>query len=163
MSENMVDLVREYAPKGVLVDTNILLLFLLGRVDRERIGQFKRTAQFTPLDFDMLAQVLLKFQQVVTTPNVLTEVSNLGGQLTGRVRSEFMDVFASSIGSFVEQFVYSAAAAATNVFKKIGLTDACIGAACKDKYLVLTDDFALAQILAAEGIDVINFNHLRNI
>ena len=48
-----------------------------------------------------------------------------------------------------------------NAFPRFGLTDTAILLAAKGKYLVLTDDFPLAQYLQTEAIDVINFNHVR--
>lgn len=40
-----------YRQKGILVDTNILLLWFVGAVNRDRISQFKRTQKFSPEDF----------------------------------------------------------------------------------------------------------------
>ena len=46
-------------------------------------------------------------------------------------------------------------------FPRFGLTDTAILRAARREYLVLTDDFRLAQYLGSRNIDVINFNHLR--
>lgn len=35
-------LLAKYYRKGIVIDTNILLLYLVGRVNRERIPRFKR-------------------------------------------------------------------------------------------------------------------------
>ena len=40
-------LIEKHRAKGVLVDTNLLVLFLVGRVNRQRILNFKRTGDFT--------------------------------------------------------------------------------------------------------------------
>ena len=55
MSE-VSNLLSKYYSKRILIDTNILLLYLVGRVNRERITRFKRTAQFIPEDYDILLQ-----------------------------------------------------------------------------------------------------------
>jgi hypothetical protein len=58
MSSDYVDQVMlRYKTRGALVDTNILLLFFIGKYDRSQIGKFKRTKIFTPEDFD----IVLKF------------------------------------------------------------------------------------------------------
>jgi hypothetical protein len=51
-------LILRYSQKGVLVDTNILLLYFVGKVNRERVARFKRTEQFLPEDFDILLRLL---------------------------------------------------------------------------------------------------------
>jgi uncharacterized protein YacL len=48
-----------------------------------------------------------------------------------------------------------------NAFPKLGLTDTAIFRAATGKFLVLTDDFRLAQYLSSQNVDVVNFNHLR--
>ncbi len=42
----------------VLVDTNLLLLYVVGVHDRDLIPRFKRTAAFTVQDFGILAETL---------------------------------------------------------------------------------------------------------
>ena len=42
-------LLAKYRTKGILIDTNILLLYLVGLVNRERITQLKQTTQLIPV------------------------------------------------------------------------------------------------------------------
>ena len=48
MTDPNLVLIEKYASRGVLVDTNILLLFVVGAFDRELIPRFKRTSHFAP-------------------------------------------------------------------------------------------------------------------
>lgn len=69
-------------PPAVLVDTNILLLLMVGAADREAIARFKRTKQrFSPDDFDIATGFLRQFSRIATTASILTETSNLAFQL----------------------------------------------------------------------------------
>jgi len=43
---------------GLLVDTNLLVLFTVGSVNRNRIETFKRTRQYSKGDYDLLVSVL---------------------------------------------------------------------------------------------------------
>ena len=86
MTDPLLALMQRYHSRGVLVDTNILLLYFVGKFKREQVPNFKRTAQFTPEDFDLLFRLLSRFDHIVTTPNVLSEVSNLSAQLGERRR-----------------------------------------------------------------------------
>lgn len=65
--------------QDLLIDTNVLMLLLIGRWDRASIPTFRRTATFTVTDFDLLEGALPRYARVVTTPAVLAEVSNLLG------------------------------------------------------------------------------------
>src|ERR1039458_6191862 len=65
------------AGAGLLVDTNLLVLFAVGAVNRDRIETFKRTRQYTKIDYDLLVGVLAKFERWYTVAHVLAEVSNL--------------------------------------------------------------------------------------
>ncbi|HKQ08607.1 MAG TPA: PIN domain-containing protein [Blastocatellia bacterium] len=154
-------LIARYSQKGLLIDTNILLLLFIGSYDQNLIRNFKRTVQFTIEDYDLLVVLLRPFNKLVTTPNILTEVTNLSGQLGEPARSSYFRTFAEGIKLLEEEYVESQKIAGHAEFVKIGLTDVGIWTVSEGNYLVLTDDFKLSQLLGSKGVDVINFNHLR--
>jgi hypothetical protein len=156
-------LFAKYRNKGILIDTNIFLLYLVGSVNRERISKFKRTMQFEAEDYDTLLQIVSNFTEIITTPNILTEVNSLANQLGEPERSKCCQLFAILITQVKEEYLNSNDVAQQFFFAKFGLTDSGITQLAKDKYLVLTDDFKLSLFLLAQGIDTINFNHLRNL
>lgn len=156
-----ISLLESYKQKGILVDTNILLLYFVGSVNPKRISQFKRTNQFNVDDFERLVQILGYFQKIVTTPNILTEVSNLAGQLTDPERSLCFNALAMATATLTEVYVPSNVATNSVQFTRFGITDCGIEQIAKGSYLVLTDDFKLSSYLSTLQIDIINFNHLR--
>ncbi len=156
-------LLTKYYQKGIVIDTNILLLYLVGIVNRERIPRFKRTAQFIPEDYDLLLQLINSFQKVVTTPNILTEVNSLANQLGEPERSQCLKIFTLLTSQIREEYLESSIVANDDIFSRFGLTDCGIMYLAKDKYLVLTDDLKLSLYLKAQGIDTINFNNLRTL
>ncbi len=79
MSDHVLQLVERYRSRGVLVDSNVLLLYFVGAYQRQLVPRFKRTAQFTVEDYDLLVHFLSNFRRIVTTPNILTEVNGLLG------------------------------------------------------------------------------------
>ncbi len=161
----MKDLIRslfgQYRQKGILVDTNILLLWFVGTVNRSRISKFNRTEKFIPEDYDTLLQILSFFQKIVTTPNILTEVNSLLNQLGEPERSQCLAIFAQGIARLDEFYLESINVANADNFAKFGLTDCGIVNLSRNQYLVLTDDLKLANYLQREGIDTINFNNIR--
>lgn len=162
MSE-IAALLSKYKSKGILIDTNILLLYLVGLVNRERIPRFKRTAQFIPEDYNLFLQIVDGFQKVITTPNILTEVNSLANQLGEPERSQCLLIFTKLIAQLTEEYIESKVIAKQEMFFRFGLTDCGIMYLAKDKYLVLTDDLKLSLYLKAQGIDTINFNNLRSL
>ncbi|MDA5548339.1 hypothetical protein OP862_10105 [Yersinia massiliensis] len=61
-----------------LIDTNLLLLFVIGSVDHGNyINSSKRLGDFTFDDYKILIEYISSFQNFATTPYILTEVSNL--------------------------------------------------------------------------------------
>jgi rRNA-processing protein FCF1 len=161
MSSSVSDTSTAYRWEGLLIDSNLLLLLFVGLRDRNRIQKFKRTAQFTIRDFERLAAFIRRFKEVVTTPSVLTEVSNLLGQLPDKLRYSFYRRFAHGIKDLREQYTPRRELGDEEAFPKFGLTDIAILQGARGRYLVLTDDSALARYLLSQNIDVINFNHLR--
>jgi hypothetical protein len=161
VSASTAALLRRYRRAGVLVDTNVLLLLVVGAYDRALVPRFKRTAQYTLEDFDLAMHLTRRFARVVTTAGILTEVSNLAGQLGGEVRAACFAVFARNIQLLDEHAVASAAVARTPEFVRFGLTDAAILAVAQDRYPVLTDDFRLAGYMESRDLPVLNFTHLR--
>lgn len=160
MSE-ITDQFQRYRRAGILVDTNILLLLFIGAFDQSLIPRFKRTRQFTVEDYATLTTILGLFDKIVTTPHVLTEVSNLSGQLGEPVRSEYFKKFSSGIILLEEENVTGRDVAQMQEFVRFGLTDTGIIHLTRGRYLVLTDDFRLSQYLQNAGVDVVNFNHIR--
>lgn len=161
--QHLENLLARYKNKGVLVDTNLLLVFLVGLYDPQRIPRFKRTMTFTVEDFYTLHGFFNYFEKVITTPNILTEVNSLANQLPEELKSTFYPHFAQQVELLGEHYTESAKLSSTPHFIKLGLTDSGIMDLAKDSYLVLTDDFRLVGNLEKQRIDVINFNHIRTL
>ncbi|MDQ3259015.1 MAG: hypothetical protein M3R15_34990 [Acidobacteriota bacterium] len=157
------ELLHRYRSKGILVDTNLLLLYFVGRYDPDRISRFKRTQSFSEDDFLLLASILAFFNKIVVTPNILTEVNSLSNQLPDDIKASYYSEFAQCLDVLEEHYISSSELARTNHFLRFGLTDAGIVSLVQGSYLVLTDDLKLASYLQRLDIDVINFNNIRSL
>jgi rRNA-processing protein FCF1 len=154
-------IMARYRDKGVLIDANILLLLLIGLLDKRLISNFKHTKTFTTEDFETLEAFLSNFNTFITTPNIITEVGNLSGHLAENRKEAYSQVFANMIKTLEEFYMISADVAKMKEFAKLGITDAGIISLARDDYFVLTDDFALSRTLEKQGVSVFNFNHIR--
>jgi hypothetical protein len=146
---------------SLLVDTNLLLLWLIGHVDKSQIEKFKRTSAYTEDDFELLAVLIACYQSIVVTPHVLTEVSNLIGNLNGRLRNDALLALGAMVPTFVEEFASSNMTVKRPLFLRLGLTDAAIEGVTARPLTVLTDDLDLYVALSRTSIRAFNFNHIR--
>lgn len=161
MRDYYLEVISRYRKSGILVDTNILLLYFVGYVDPKRIPLFKRTAHFAIEDYTLLNKLLGYFEKIVTTPNILSEVNSLSQQFGEPDKTKFFLNFSEQIEIIDEHYIESKAVAIHEAFVKFGLTDSVIINLSSNRFLVLTDDFRLSQYLSHQNIDVINFNHIR--
>jgi len=163
---NLEKIVNHYKSKGLLLDSNLLLVFCVGAVDRNLIQNFKHTRAYSANDYDLLLEFIESFEnKVFTTPNIMTEVNNLGGHLKGKHKDEFQKEFGNLAAKFLEEYTKSSDAVKISIFHDCGLADsiAFSMAQKKDGYLLLTGDFKLAGKVEGSGGAVLNFNHIRYI
>ena len=146
---------------GLFVDTNLLVLFAVGTVNRNRIETFKRTSQYTKSDYDLLVRVLGQYKLLYTVAHVLAEVSNLT-DLPGAERLQVRRVLKETISLLNEVEMASTRAAEDPLYQGLGLVDAAIGAVARaHNCAVLTDDLDLYLGLGRDNMEVYNFTHLR--
>jgi hypothetical protein len=154
------ELVAKYRTKGVVVDTNLLLLLAVGIYRRDRIQTFNRTRQYTVDDFDLLVRIVDLFHKRIVTPNVVTEADNLARQLPTQEHGAVAAVMTSLISASFEVYSPSKEAVSHKSYPQVGVTDCTILAAGHEA-LVITDDLRLWGMLSALGHDAININHIR--
>jgi rRNA-processing protein FCF1 len=158
---------NKFHRNSLLIDTNLLLLLLIGSFNPSLIRKNKITANqdFDEDDFTQLRNFAGNFQKLVTTPHILTEVSNHAEKIKGADHLKFLQQFISLIESdkTEEHSESSKLLAKTEAFVKFGLTDTAIAHLMNKNFFFLTVDFPLAGNLRKRGVNVINFNNVRRI
>jgi hypothetical protein len=148
--------------RSAVLDTNLILLFLVGQADRTILRRYKRVQMFVDQDIEVLHQILVQFQgNLLTTPQVLTEVSNFLGQASEYdqllLKKAFADYIQQQRG---EIHVSSAMLATRDSFFRFGLTDCALEDASSE-HLIITTDYRLAGKIQSMGRSAMNFNHAR--
>jgi hypothetical protein len=163
--QEFTPLFEKYRSKGLLLDTNLLLLLLVGSGLPHLLETFKpiRNQGFKREDFDLLAGACAFFKTLVTTPHILTETSNHSGKMAEPYRHQIFHALGRLIQTMEERFCPSRTLALRPGFTRFGLADVAVSEMPPDSYLVMTVDFQLAGFLQSSGADVVNFNHLRQI
>ena len=154
------DLIDRHRGDGILVDSNLLVLYLVGKVNRRRITQFKRTRSFRVEDFEILDGILAQFHTKLTTPGIWAEVSNLT-DLQGTELRAIRQLIQKKLQLVTEHYTPSSELAGTPAFHRLGITDAAIVKLNERPMLALTADLQLYVWLLDRGVDAYNFNHIR--
>ena len=146
------------------IDANLLVLLVVGSVDRRQVGAHRRARRFAPEDYDRLLKVIGALERVLVTPNTLTEASNLLESRSDR-RSDrrFLDRLRLVIEGSEEIVVTSAKAARNAAFPRLGLTDAALLEAVSEEKPLITTDLDLYIAALSKGKNVaFNFTPTQN-
>ena len=145
----------------MVLDTNLLVLLVVGITDRALITKHKKLKAFLPADFDLLSDLIKKSQQLVVTPNTLTEASNLIGQIDKHARTRIFDTFRALILKTHEHCLASNTAVQAKEFIRLGLTDSVLLDITDKSRFLLTTDLDLYLAALHRGESAFNFNHIR--
>jgi len=143
----------------LLLDTNILLVLLVGLFDPGLLQRFKRTSRYADDDFAFVQTKLEEFAgstRMITTAHILTEVSNLTGQLREPARSEVRKALAALVREADEEVVPAKRIVEHDRDLVLGVADTAIELAVESDSIVFTDDFHLSGLLEARGVEVLN-------
>lgn len=151
---------------AVVVDTNLLLLLIVGSTDRSYIRIHKNLSQFSEEDFILLGQAISLYSDIVLLPHIMAEVSSLARQIKNPARAQIQSKLAELVESVGEVPVPSVAGVRRAEFNMLGLTDGAILHLCTldqngIKFALLTADNDLAVQAEMLDYEVLNFTHLR--
>ncbi len=144
----------------VLLDTNLMVLLVVGTASPNYIKRHKRLQAYTEKDYRMLVNILpTEPRRVLVTPNTITETSNLAGQIAEPARKRVFETMRALLGDMDEVYVASRRAADHVSFVRLGITDAALLHSSLNGTLLITADLDLYLEAARQGRPVINFNH----
>lgn len=160
-SGTWADKIITYYRTGILLDANLMLLYFVGSYDINLIGTYKRTDTFLKEDYQFISNLLPNFSTRVTTPHILTEVSNLTEKLLQRRDKDFAAHFQKIIPHYHEQYETSTNLSHLPTFQKFGLADSSVMQVAQQGYMVLSVDAPLCSYLSNIDLPAINYNHIR--
>ncbi len=167
MANDLASKIRKYRRSGVLVDTNLLLVYFVGLHDTvtgyQLVNTFKYAkGTYEAGDFDVLLAFLQDFKTVVTTPHILAEVSNsIIGELTDPAKDLCLGLIQETVPTFQEYHVPARDLLAEDQFRTYGVADMGILRTAAERYLVLTDDFTLSGYLNKIGVDTLSLPEIK--
>ena len=145
--------------KRIFLDTNLLVLWIAGNLDSSRIGN-RRLKEFESDHLTILNDIVKQYKKHVSTPNILTEASNL----IGSGRQELCKNGANALGIYIEFldeiYVPSKEILSQPFYQSLGLADSSLIELAKNGDYVITADGQLYGRMAHLRVDVDNFWHL---
>ncbi|HJU17731.1 MAG TPA: PIN domain-containing protein [Stellaceae bacterium] len=147
----------------VVIDTNLMLLLVVGSASKDYIAKHKRLKDdYTEDDFDMLVLLIAQFSEIVLLPHTLTEVSNFVRQIGNPARAKIHTALRNLIMTAPELPLHSASGAQREEFNELGLTDAVILHLCTMSIngispTLITADSRLADSAHSLGYSVIDY------
>jgi hypothetical protein len=147
--------------RSVVLDANLLVLLVVGTASPDYIRVHKRLKAYARSDYVLLRQLLSGASRILVTPNTLTEMLNIAGQILEPARSTILHTFRRLLGLSDEVYINSRQAAERPEFLRLGLTDSVVLATATDQATIVTADLDLYLEATRQEKPVINFNHYR--
>ena len=141
----------------LLVDTNLLLVFLVSEARQGLATSYKRTRGYSFVQRMELAETVASAESLITPPHILTEVSNfIFSGIAEPDRERVLLAYRDYVAKAVEVFPAAGDLAAVPAFRWLGLTDVGVASTAKgDTTVVATDDGRLGDHLRRIGVRVL--------
>lgn len=137
-----------------LIDTNALVVLILGIIDPRLIGTHRRTSIYDENDYFDLIAAIGGLEKLVVLPNVWTETDNLlNGTIPNR-QFEYVQVLKQVVSKTTEEFLSSKHAVESEVFYHLGITDTLLLNYAPKCDLLITSDSMLSDHARSRGIRV---------
>ena len=146
---------------SVLIDTNLLVLLVVGYTDRELISLHKRTNEFLTRDYDELTSLLSGSREIWVTSHCLAETSNLLKQTDKEKARVLLHNLSDYCNNAYESHVSKETIFGCKNYVRFGVADTGFIESSLKVSKSITVDFRLYIELSNLGREVINFHHIR--
>lgn len=140
----------------LLLDSSLLLILAVGKLEPHRLGRDSRLKTYTPADYEFLRAYSSMFPARVTTPHVLTEVSNHLDIIDQRLLPALTAVL-SDWNPLRESWTPASALVTRDEYRSVGLADTAIISAARPKTVVLTSDRDLWSELVKQRRNALHY------
>lgn len=145
-----------------LIDTNALVVLLLGTIDTKLIGKHKRASIYEKKDYENLSNFIGDYSNLLVIPNVWTEVDDLLNNFSGNYRYRYLIAIKEIIEKSSEKYFESNKIINHYSFDYVGLTDSILIEIAKNCECIITSDSKLSDLAVAHGITVYDMIFQRN-
>ncbi len=149
--------------RSLLIDANLLLVLAIGQFEPLQIERHKKTkGEYRAEDHGLMVELLGAFARCLTTPHILTEVSNQLAQGSGAMQYALFQGFADLTRILIEHHVPCCDLVGHDQFHAFGLTDmGILNLAAREEALVISADSSLVAYLQRAGIHAVDYRSIR--
>ncbi len=160
--DNLVHQIRPFQNGRILLDTNLLIVYVVGQTSIELIDKHRRTKKtYTNIDYLNICRIVSCFQGMITTPYILSETSNLLENDSAYSRSTLSCLKNLIENNFLETFHGSKQVVQSNLFSAHGLSDSFSLQLIEQGVFCLSVDLDFIGPLTSKYLNAVNFNHWR--
>ena len=141
-------------PRGIVLDSNLLLLLLVGSYEPRTLRNFKRLSSYSHHDLRLLQDIVFG-RNLLVSPHLLTEVSNLANALPELLRQGFYRYMTAYVPKMTEHPIDAVRICSDRSFILFGLTDAAL-CLLATQALVVTEDGRLRDYMRRQGLGAIS-------
>lgn len=147
----------------IALDSNVLALYLVGRIDSKAVAKHRRLSKFDESDFDLLQRLLAPYESITVTPGVLAETSDLlrYDRSDDRAHRLLVHLLKDSESGLEESNDTLTQAASRTEALWLGLVDASLIDVAERGIPLITADFKLYAQVSSANTNCINFDALR--
>lgn len=146
----------------VLIDSNSLLVLILGLMNPDLINTHSKTSIYEEEDFYNLLSAIKSIESIVVLPNIWTEVDNLLNKFSGNYKDLYVQKVIETMKCTSEKYLESHSIENNYAFYDLGLSDTLILECAKDCEMLITSDSMLSDYARASGITVYDMKALKN-
>ncbi len=140
--------------KKKLIDTNALLLLVVGIMDVRQIKRHKRLSIYDEQDFYDLFSIIQDLESLIVLPNVWTEVDNLLNNFQGDLKTKYIFQISELIKSSTEKYLETIKVTEDYTFYDLGITDTLLLILAEKCEFLITSDSELSDYAISRGIKV---------
>lgn len=162
------------ARHGLVLDANMLTVYIVGHINPERMQDFNITHEYDCKDYQMIKHYIecSRGKKAITTPYVISEISHLLGIEPNRSKKgkplnkpEAFDK-AIAVLSFLSEFTETNVRAmakkyGTNSLVRFGIPDVSLVEAVNEKAAFLSSDSQLCDEMSSRGLPALHYSRAR--
>lgn len=145
-----------------LIDTNSLVILILGLLNVKHLGKHKRASIYDEDDFIELLDFIEDPKNLVVLPNVWSEVDNLLNDFAGAEKYPYIQQIIEIIQNSSEIYLDTQSSTVHYAFPNLGITDSLLLTLGKDYDALITSDSQLSDYALSMGIFVYDMVKLKN-
>lgn len=162
--------VGQRRPEGIILDTNVLVLLLIGTYDPSFIEKCGITSNqsYDCTDYDLLKKIIAYFKKIVITPQVIAELSNLSTSSRSKMYGKDLHKYFGVVLHFLETAEENHLKISELLDKEVkivstfGLTDLTMLQISRDTNMpILTDDAPFYAYAISQRAPMIQFQHIK--